>query len=76
MGKVEFLLWLFIVCIFSVGVFLFLDAASRQNEAKSKCLSFGYPNTNYGDGQYYCIKRENNSDVVVPLSKLKDGGAR
>jgi len=37
----------------------------------SACLRAGYRDSSLSFGTAYCIKRENQTDVVVPLSEVK-----
>lgn len=41
--------------------------------AESDCLAFGYPHVNVSMNMTaYCTKRIDQTDVVVPLAKLKE----
>lgn len=40
--------------------------------AEADCLEAGYPKAKFGGTTAYCIKRVNQTDVVVPLSVVKE----
>jgi hypothetical protein len=46
-------------------------AAVTDYNAMETCLAAGYPEYKWGGGTIYCIKRVNQSDVVVPLSQVR-----
>lgn len=53
-------------------LFALLIAGGVQNfRMESRCLARGYPEMHVSVTTYYCVKRVNQSDVVVPLDSLR-----
>jgi hypothetical protein len=58
----------FVVGFFVVAVF----AATRDYRYQQACLRSGYPEARWFlGGQAYCVKRVNQTDVVVPLDQVR-----
>lgn len=55
----------------AAGVVLAVVLAYRDATARSECLAFGYPDTRIAGRRYYCLRRVNQSDEVVPLEQLR-----
>jgi hypothetical protein len=61
-----------IVVVVLAVVMLILVLASESARAESACLKLGYPQMKMdGSGNAYCIKRVNNTDIVVPLAEAQ-----
>ena len=60
------------VCVL-VGLMIFVTVlwGIRSYRAERDCLAHGYPDSKITMSQVYCIKRVNQTDEVVPLSRLK-----
>ena len=56
-----------------IVVLYFLGRSFEPNRvAQATCLANGYPNYNGSQNKgFYCIKRENGTDVVVSVDSLK-----
>lgn len=67
---------LFPAAVFIVLTWLLLGFAAKFT-ANTKCLRFGYSSSKI-DATFdsYCIKRVNQTDVVIPLSELKEAAKK
>jgi len=45
-----------------------------SREVSERCLELGYPDYIITRNKAYCVKLEDNSDVVIPLSELGEDG--
>lgn len=74
MLKVENLItWLFIAGVCAVGAlttYFYVD----RDAAKVVCLRAGYPEVRVTSAEWFCVKRQDNTDAVVPMADVK--GAR
>ena len=64
---------LVIISMLLVSLVLFVViSATYEAMGQSSCLKYGYP-THRMDYKFtiYCVKRVNQTDVVVPLSSIK-----
>ena len=59
--------------LFALVVFALIVIIGALGYAGASCLEAGYPNAKIGGTTAYCIKRVDQTDVVVPLSVVKAG---
>ena len=62
-----------VAAIVIIMLCIFVDVV-RSNPRRG-CLSFGYPTQKMNGGELYCVKRVNDTDVVVRLKTLQEQDA-
>ena len=53
--------------------YLVIQDATGYKQAGLRCAQHGYVEMYHLRGQYFCLKREHGTDIIVPLESLERG---
>ena len=69
---VKYAILVILIAIIAIEVAVLLDPfVFPEIRNKDTCYKTGYPDYRYSNGQVYCIKRVNGTDIVIPANEVK-----